>query len=123
MVSFGEELTIKTMITLRQQHEELDSEINKQYRDLVDKVVSVQYYDAMENEEDDDLLDCDCITYTTRNGDDVYAKVLGINKTDGIYVAKDEYDSERLWISLNDLSSLYDKITIVELLEATFELT
>jgi hypothetical protein len=110
------------MKTLRQQYEELDNEINKQYRDLVDKVVSVQYYDAMENEEDDDLLDCDCITYITRSGDDVYAKVLGINKTGGIYVAKDEDDSERLWISLNDLSSLYDKITIVELLEATFEL-
>ena len=30
---------------------------------------------------------------------------------------KCEDNNERFWIGLNDLSSLYDKITIVELLE------
>lgn len=106
------------MKTLRQQHEELDSKINISYRELIDSIGNIKYY-----EEDDDIIDCDCITYVTRNGEDVYAKVLEINKKEGIYVAKDEDDNERLWISLNDLSSLYDKITIVELLEATYELT
>jgi len=108
------------MKTLRQQHQELDKQINDRYTELVNKLETITLYQRDEEltEEDyDDFSDCEFVTFINRNGDNVDAKVLEISKKDGIYVVKDEDDSVRFWIGLNDLVSLYDKITIVELLE------
>lgn len=115
------------MQTLRQQHEELNNKVNNSYRELVDKVETVSFFDEekedeISNLEYDDFSDCEYISFLNKHGDDIGAKVLKIDKKEGIYIAKDEYTDVRFWISLNDLSSLYDKITIVELLEATYEL-
>jgi hypothetical protein len=107
------------MKTLRQQHQDLDNQINDRYTELVAKVEKVTFinYDINDEPEYDDFSDCECISYVNRSGDNVDARVLEISKEGGIYVAKDEDYSLRIWIGLNDLASLYDKITIVELLE------
>jgi len=107
------------MKTLRQQHEDLDGQINADYRELIDKLenVTLVVYDINDESEYDDFSDCETISYVNRSGDNIDAKVLEISKENGIYVAKDEDDSKRFWIGLNDLASLYDKITIVELLQ------
>lgn len=105
------------MKTLREEYQDLDHKINNTYTRLVSEVGGVSFYDVNENEEEDDLLDCEIVTYVNRSGENIDAKVLQITKNNGIYIAKDEDDSKRFWIGLNDLSSLYDKITIVELLE------
>jgi len=103
------------MITLREQYQDLDSKINNTYTRLVNEVKEVTFYDV-ENEEDE-LIDCEYVSYINSSGDTIDAQVLEISKNSGIYIAKCEDNNERFWINLNDLSSLYDKITIVELLE------
>ena len=105
------------MKTLREQYQDLDRKINNTYTRLVNEVGGVNLYDVNKNEEEEDLSDCEIVTYVNRSGENIDAKVLQITDNSGIYVAKDEDDSKRFWIGLNDLSSLYDKITIVELLE------
>lgn len=105
------------MKTLREQHQDLDIEVNEQYNILIDKVGGVNFYDVNENEEDDELIDCEIVTYIGRSGENIDAYILKIEKNRGIYIAKYEDSEIRFWIGLNDLSSLYDKITIVELLE------
>ena len=103
------------MKALREQYQDLDSKINNTYTRLVNEVKEVTFYDV-ENEEDE-LIDCKYVSYISCNGDTIDAQVLEISKNSGIYIAKCEDNNERFWIGLNDLSSLYDKITIVELLE------
>lgn len=105
------------MKTLREEYQDLDRKINNTYTRLVNEVGGVNFYDVNENEEGEDLSDCEIVTYVNRSGENIDARVLQITENNGIYVAKDEDDSKRFWIGLNDLSSLYDKITIVELLE------
>jgi len=105
------------MRTLRQQYQDLNTSVNEMYSELVNKIKGVSYFD--ETDEDyEDLSDCENVSMINRNGDNIDVRVLEISKNSGIYVAKDEDESQRFWIGLNDLSSLYDKITIVELLEA-----
>lgn len=105
------------MKSLREQHQDLDRVTNDRYRELINSVERVLYYDPEQNEEDDDLYDLEVVTHISRNGENLDVKVLEISKDSGIYVVSDDDDSKRYWISLNDLHSLYDKITIVELLE------
>jgi hypothetical protein len=104
------------MKTLRQQHEELNNKVNEQYDILIDKVGGINFYDVCENEEDEDLSDYENVSIINRNGNSMDVRVLEISKNSGVYVAKDEDESQRFWIGLNELGSLYDKITIVELL-------
>lgn len=105
------------MSTLRIEHTQLELKVIEKYDELIDKIGGVTLYDVEEEECDEDYTDCECITYVNRSGDNVDAKVLQIVKDKGIYIAKDEDDSAKFWIKLSDVSSLYDKISIVEILE------
>lgn len=105
------------MKTLREQLENLDRATNDKYRELVDEIKGATFYEEETEEFDEDLTDCPVVTIISRSGENVDVKVLEISKNSGIYVAEDDNDFNKFWIGLNDLSSLYDKITIVELLE------
>lgn len=106
------------MKTLRQQHQDLDSQVNISYRELVNKLVTVSFLSTADEEDyDDELVDCENITFIAGNGENVDGYVLAIDKEEGIYIANYDDEAQRYWISLNDLASLYSKITIVELLE------
>ena len=101
------------MESLRQQYHKLDKDINKSYETLIYKLKSASFYHS----ENEDITECPVITFVSRNGENLDGHILKIEKENGIYIAR--YDNEELkyFIELNDISSLYDKITIVELLE------
>ena len=103
------------MKTLRQQYQDLDNQIIKEYKDLISKLETVTFFDEDEDNYDE-LTSCENITFIGRSGDNIDAYVLKI-ETEGIYIAEYEDESQRYWIRLNDLISLYSKITLVDLLE------
>lgn len=105
------------MKTLREQLQDLDRATSNKYRELIDEIRGVTLYQEETDEFDEDLTDCTIVTTITRRGENLDVKVLEISKNSGVFVANDQDDSQRFWIGLNDLSSLQDKITIVELLE------
>ena len=105
------------MKTLRQQHQDLDNQINTEYRALINKIGTFNFFIESEDEDFDELTECENITFIGRNGDNVDGYVLSIDSKEGIYIALYEDESVRFWISLNDLASLYSKITVVELLQ------
>jgi len=105
------------MKSLREQYQDLDRAVNDRYRELINSIGRVLYYDPEQNEEDDDLYDLEVVTHISRNGENLDVKVLEISKDSGIYVVSDDDDSKRYWIGLNDLADLGDKIQITTLLE------
>lgn len=101
------------MKTLRQQHEDLTKLVYTTYNDLITKLGETSFY---KNIDEDELYDCEIVTYITNNGNNIDAHVLKISE-EGIFIAEYEDDSERYFIDIQDVASLSDKITIVELLQ------
>lgn len=106
------------MKTLRQQYQDLEFQVNVEYRTLIDKIGTIDFFIESEDEDFDELTECENITFVGRDGDNIDGYVLSIDSKEGIYIALYEDESVRFLISLNDLASLYSKITVVELLEA-----
>lgn len=105
------------MKTLLEQYQDLDRAVNDRYRELINQVKEVVLYEPETEDFEENIYDCEIVTYISKGGDNVDVKVLKIAAVGGIFVVEDEDDRKRYWIGLNDLADLGDKIQIVTLLE------
>ena len=101
------------METLRKQHENLES----QTANLFSKFLAQREQSLILTTEDENYDDCDIVdVYDEINGGIYSVYVVGITKG-GMIEGRDLTDGRRDDYRLSDLSSLLDRINIVEILE------
>ena len=101
------------METLRKQHENLESQTANSFSNLLTQRKQGLIFAT----EDENYDDCDIVdVYDEINGGIYSVYVVGITKN-GMIEGRDLTDGRRDEYRLSDLSSLLDRINIVEILE------
>jgi len=110
------------MKTLRKQYQEVEINTINKFDELVKLRKEFLFEEHLHDEEFEEEFD-DCITVgliSSSDGSEYYVKLLSVSN-DGLYVAEENDFSNKQWVELSDLSTLYWRIEVCNTMEEYIE--